>query len=97
MCAGLALGYFDQLLTFGPRARVIYSRLFKYTQQHTADFTENNWVPQQINLKSANKNAAVKIVKIWPVTCRQKISSEYKKVAERLEFIVSDYIEGYRI
>jgi hypothetical protein len=26
----------------GFRARVIYSRLFKYTQQHTAGFTENS-------------------------------------------------------
>ena len=24
---------------------VIYSRLFKYAQQHTAGFTENNWAP----------------------------------------------------
>ena len=28
-----------------PRAGVIYSRLFKYTQQHTAGFTENNSFP----------------------------------------------------
>ena len=26
-----------------PHAGVIYSWLFKYTQQHTAGFTENNW------------------------------------------------------
>jgi len=28
---------------FGPRAGVIYSRLFKYIQQHTSGFTENSW------------------------------------------------------
>jgi hypothetical protein len=28
------------LQPIGPRAGVIYCRLFKYTQQHTADFTQ---------------------------------------------------------
>jgi hypothetical protein len=32
-----------KLLPIGPLARDIYSWLFKYTQQHTADFTENSW------------------------------------------------------
>jgi len=36
----------DQLFPIGPRA---YSRLLKYTQQHTAECTENsNWVPHLI-------------------------------------------------
>jgi hypothetical protein len=43
--AGLALIQLDQLFQIGPRAGVIYSWLFKYTQQHTACFTENNWAP----------------------------------------------------
>jgi hypothetical protein len=30
------------LMPIGPRVGVIYSWLFKYTRQHTADFTENN-------------------------------------------------------
>jgi hypothetical protein len=32
----------DQFLSIVPGAGVIYSLLFKYTQQHTACFTENN-------------------------------------------------------
>lgn len=28
------------------RAGVIYSRLFKSSQQHTTDYTKNNWAPQ---------------------------------------------------
>jgi len=43
---GLALSQLDQLLPFEPRDGVIYSRLFKYIQQHTAGFTENNWAPR---------------------------------------------------
>ena len=43
--AGLALIQLDQLFQIGPRVGVIYSWLFKYTQQHTACFTENNWAP----------------------------------------------------
>jgi len=37
------------------RAGVFYYRLFKYTQ-HTAGFTENNWVPRLL------RNALVVIV-----------------------------------
>ena len=33
----------------GSRAGVIYSRLFKYTQQHTSGFTQENWVPHLIS------------------------------------------------
>ena len=33
------------LKPIGPRAGVIYYWLYKYTQQHTAGFTENNWTP----------------------------------------------------
>ena len=32
----------------GPRAEVIYSRQFKYTQQHTAGFTENSNLAQHL-------------------------------------------------
>ena len=32
----------------GPRVGIIYSWLFKYTQQYTAWFTENNWAPHLI-------------------------------------------------
>jgi len=35
-----ALSQLDQLLTIGPRTGFIYSRLFKFTQQHSAAFTE---------------------------------------------------------
>jgi hypothetical protein len=44
--AGRALSQLDQLLSIWSRARVIYSRLFKYTQQRTADFIENNIEPR---------------------------------------------------
>jgi len=43
--AGPTLSQLDQLLPVGQRAGLICSRLFKFTQQHTACFTENNWVP----------------------------------------------------
>ena len=33
------------LKPIGPRSGIIHSQLFKYTQQHTACFTENNWAP----------------------------------------------------
>jgi hypothetical protein len=33
----------DQLLPIWHHVAVIYIRLFKYTKQHTAGFTENNW------------------------------------------------------
>ena len=39
------LSQLDQLLPIGPPAGVIYSWLFKYTQQHTAGFTENSIGP----------------------------------------------------
>jgi hypothetical protein len=42
---GTPFSQLDQLLPIGHRAGVIYYQLFKYKQQHTADFTENNWVP----------------------------------------------------
>ena len=42
---GPALSQLHQLLSIGPRAGNIYSRLFRYTQQHTAGFTETNWAP----------------------------------------------------
>jgi hypothetical protein len=38
--AGPALSQWNQLLSNGPRVRVIYFRMFKYTQ-HTAGFREN--------------------------------------------------------
>ena len=38
----------NQLLPIGSRAAVIYSRLFKHTQQHTACFTKNNWAPHPV-------------------------------------------------
>ena len=38
-----ALSKLDQLVPIGPRAGDIYSRLFKFTQQHTSCFTDNNW------------------------------------------------------
>jgi len=37
-----AVRQLDQLLLISPRAGVIYSWLFKYAQQHTAGYTENN-------------------------------------------------------
>jgi len=45
--SGPTLNPWDQLHQIGPRsvvisAGVIYSLLFKYTQQHIACFTENN-------------------------------------------------------
>ena len=45
--------YFIPGPTFGPfghRAGVIYSRLFKYTQQHNAGFRENNWAPMPLKV-----------------------------------------------
>jgi len=39
---GPVLRHFVQLLLIGPRVHVIYYRLFKYTQQHTAGCTENS-------------------------------------------------------
>jgi len=41
--SGPALSQLDQLLIIWPLAGVIYSPLFKYTQQHNAGFQENNW------------------------------------------------------
>jgi hypothetical protein len=43
--SGPALSQLDQLLSNGLRAGVIYSRLFEYTQQHTACFTEKSIGP----------------------------------------------------
>jgi hypothetical protein len=45
MDIGPALSQLDQLLPIGSHDRVVYSRMFKYTQQYTAGFTENNWYP----------------------------------------------------
>jgi len=39
------LSQLDQLLPIGPHNADIYSLLFKYTQQHTAGFTENSIGP----------------------------------------------------
>jgi hypothetical protein len=44
--AWLTLRRMDSFLPIGPRTGVIYSRLFKYTQQHTACFTENSIGPR---------------------------------------------------
>jgi len=46
MCSGPAFNQLDKLLLIGPRAGVIYSRLFKYTQQHIAGFTEEQLGPE---------------------------------------------------
>ena len=41
------------------RAGVIYSQLFKYTQQHTAGFTENDWVTHLLRLILTDGNACL--------------------------------------
>jgi hypothetical protein len=48
-CSGPALSELDQLLPIGSCAEVVYYLLSKYTQQHTAGFTENDWVPPLLN------------------------------------------------
>ena len=40
----------NQMLPIWPLDGVIYSWLFKYTQQHTAGFTENSWNPRLLRL-----------------------------------------------
>jgi len=39
-------GRSDSQVSIGPRDEVFYYRLFKYTQQHTACFTENSIGPR---------------------------------------------------
>jgi len=41
---GAGLKPIGQIAPNWARARVIYSMLFKYTQQRNASLTENNWV-----------------------------------------------------
>jgi hypothetical protein len=64
--SGPTLNPWDQLHQIGPRAvvisaRVIYYLLFKYTQQHIACFTENNWAPHLLR--------AACLVPIWFGPC----------------------------
>jgi len=65
----------DQLLSIGNRAGIIYPRLFKYSQQHTAGFTEKNWAPHLTRpalpgMTSANKHYRT-------ISCEQFIISRY--------------------
>jgi hypothetical protein len=53
---GLTLNQIDQLLPIDSHVGVIYYRLFKFTQQHTAGLTENNWSPHLLRPALPNTN-----------------------------------------
>ena len=53
---GLTLNQIDQFLPIDSHVGVIYYRLFKYTQQHTAGLTENNWAPHLLRPALPNTN-----------------------------------------
>ena len=86
---GSTLSQLDHSSQFGPAlndalARFVYSRLFKYTQQHTSGFTENNIGPRTSLCVMVFK----KRVLVFNVDCQilhARSSTTYKNQTEAAE------------